>query len=530
MRFLKLMQAAGLVAAVGVLLTAGIAYATVPTFSQTSVTVGSGQSTSISSTNNTNVYLDSNSAPSVVSVSANGTELTLKGLAPGSASLTVCNVGTASDCTNLGVIVQTGSTSASGLSFSENSFSLSIGGNQAVTVSGGNGGYSISSNSNTSVASASLSGNTITVSGLASGTTTITVCDTSNTNTCGTISVTVNASGSSGLSFGQNNLSLTVGGSQTVSISGGDGVYNISSDSNSSAVSVGMASSNSIIVDALESGSATITVCDTSATNICGTLSATVSGSATTTTTSTGSQTVTFSNSSPTLTVGQSLNITLSGSATSYFLLSNANNSIVQANVNGTVLSLYGVSAGTDTLAISAPGEGYTDLSVTVTGTGTATAPASTPSTSTVTPTATPTATATVTVPTTVVANTGLLSEIQALQAAVTAALTQLESIQSQLNQIETQVSAGSGGTSVSASTSSGTTYDFTELLTLGSEDAQVTALQNRLAALGFYSGPVTGYFGTLTQSAVMKYQTANGIEATGSLGPLTRAALNAGE
>jgi peptidoglycan hydrolase-like protein with peptidoglycan-binding domain len=100
--------------------------------------------------------------------------------------------------------------------------------------------------------------------------------------------------------------------------------------------------------------------------------------------------------------------------------------------------------------------------------------------------------------------------------------------METDLAQIEAQVNAGSGST-VSTSASSASGYQFTELLTVGSEDAQVTALQEKLSSLGFYSGPVTGFYGSLTEAAVMKYQTAHGIDATGYVGPSTRAALNAG-
>ena len=72
--------------------------------------------------------------------------------------------------------------------------------------------------------------------------------------------------------------------------------------------------------------------------------------------------------------------------------------------------------------------------------------------------------------------------------------------------------------------------YNFTEFLNVGSQDAQVTALQQRLTADGFYSGPITGYFGTLTEVAVGKFQAAHGIAVKGYVGPSTRAALNAGE
>lgn len=518
---LWIMRGAGVAIAVGMLVAAGTAYATVPTFGQTSITVSVGQSTSITTANDIDAYVGSNSASNIVSVSINGTQVTFTGVALGSSNVSLCGVGTASDCTNLSVTVTTGSAS-SGLSFSQNDLSLPVSSNQSVTVSGGTGTYSISSESNASVASASLSNNTLTVSGIAAGSATITVCDTSSL--CGTLSATVGSTSttsSSGLSFSENNFSLVTGGSQTVVISGGNGTYHISNNSNSSDAPAST-SGNGVTVYASDPGSATITVCDTA--NDCGTLSVVVNASIV-------SQAVTFSVPNPTIAAGQSLNVTLSGGTTAYVVLSNNTPSVVQASItSGNTLALYGETAGSDQLAICATGGGCSPLSVTVTGGTTTTATNTTTpvTTTTATPT-TSTAIPTVTQPSTVVANSALLTEIQTLQTAVTGVLAQIQSIQTQLSQLEAQVSAGSGAgisTNVSAGASAGS-GTFTELLTVGSEDAQVTALQNKLTSLGFYSGPITGYYGSLTEQAVMKYQTSQGIEATGSLGPETRAALN---
>jgi len=49
-----------------------------------------------------------------------------------------------------------------------------------------------------------------------------------------------------------------------------------------------------------------------------------------------------------------------------------------------------------------------------------------------------------------------------------------------------------------------------------------VSWLQLRLSALGIYSGPVTGYFGPLTQSAVKAFQKSRGLSTTGTVGPAT--------
>lgn len=513
---LRVVRMAGASAVVGIIMTAGIAYAVVPTLSQTSITVGIGQSLSVTSGNNIGVYMENNSNATVASVSVNGTQVAVTGTGLGSAVLQICAVGTASDCTNLNVTVQAGS--VSGISFSQSTLSFSTGSTQSVTVSGGNGSYTISSNSNTSVASTNLSGNALAVSGVAAGSATITVCDT--TNLCGTLPVTISTSLTSNLVFGQNNLSLTAGGSQIVTISGGNGSYNITNNTNSSAVSVGMSSSG-VTVYANATGNASITVCDTS--NLCGTLIVNV-------TASTVNQVVVFSVASPTIVAGQNLNVTLSGNASSFFVLSNANPNVVQATIaNGMTLSLVGGSAGTDSLTICATGgAGCNALPVTVTSPA-STAPATTTQTTTVPVTTTVAQPTTITAGT-VVANTALLAEIQTLQTAVTQVLAQIQSIQTQLNQIESQVNAGSGASVSNASNGlSATSYNFTELLNVGSSDAQVTALQQRLSTLGFYSGPITGFYGTLTGQAVSKYQTSHGIAATGYVGPATRTALNAG-
>ena len=69
--------------------------------------------------------------------------------------------------------------------------------------------------------------------------------------------------------------------------------------------------------------------------------------------------------------------------------------------------------------------------------------------------------------------------------------------------------------------------YFFSKLLTLGTSNGDVTQLQKLLTKLGFYSAPVTGYFGTYTQTAVKKFQKAHGLSQVGYVGPSTRTALN---
>lgn len=73
-------------------------------------------------------------------------------------------------------------------------------------------------------------------------------------------------------------------------------------------------------------------------------------------------------------------------------------------------------------------------------------------------------------------------------------------------------------------------TYHFTVYLKRGSRGEDVANLQKILIAAGFLRSQYgTGYFGSLTEAAVEKYQSAHGIEQTGTVGPKTRAVLNKG-
>ena len=59
-------------------------------------------------------------------------------------------------------------------------------------------------------------------------------------------------------------------------------------------------------------------------------------------------------------------------------------------------------------------------------------------------------------------------------------------------------------------------------LLKKGSVDPAVRDLQEALAALGFYPGPINGEFGAATERAVLRFQQARGIPADGAVGPVT--------
>lgn len=69
----------------------------------------------------------------------------------------------------------------------------------------------------------------------------------------------------------------------------------------------------------------------------------------------------------------------------------------------------------------------------------------------------------------------------------------------------------------------------FTRNMKIGDRHEEVRELQVFLKALGFYptNSAATGYFGTVTKSAVIKFQLSRSLVGDGVVGPITLAALN---
>lgn len=72
-------------------------------------------------------------------------------------------------------------------------------------------------------------------------------------------------------------------------------------------------------------------------------------------------------------------------------------------------------------------------------------------------------------------------------------------------------------------------TFVFTLYMRLGDENHEVLELQKYLQKLGHYPANIgtTGYFGTVTKAAVVKFQLARGLVGDGVVGPKTLAELN---
>ena len=101
---------------------------------------------------------------------------------------------------------------------------------------------------------------------------------------------------------------------------------------------------------------------------------------------------------------------------------------------------------------------------------------------------------------------------------------TELDSLLAELAALETQASPSAPSIH----------FTFTRNLSLGMSGTDVKELQELLAKdpVIYPEGKVTGYFGTLTLTAIQRFQKKYGIanadnRAYGYLGPMTRAKLN---
>lgn len=236
-------------------------------------------------------------------------------------------------------------TTNTNLTLSQTALLLNIGQTSTITASA-NYLY-VSSNSTPSVANVNLNANQITIQALAYGSTTVNICAVGSTTNCANVSVTVQNSGAQQLSFSQNNFSIVSGQNVSVAVTGGSGTYAVTNNSNTNAVT---ATSNGSSVNLTASGTvgaASITVCTTDMTD-CGIINVD--------STNVNSTAVTFSQTNPVVPVGQSTTVTIyGGDGSNFYVSSNSNPSIVQANISGNILTLIGnATTGTSNIGVCA--------------------------------------------------------------------------------------------------------------------------------------------------------------------------------
>ena len=327
------------------------------TLSQTGLVLTVGQSSTISVTNNAGgtLYVYNNSNPPVANTNISGNSLTVTGNTNGSTTLTICSVNATTNCPSVYVTVQ--NSGAGTLSFSQNTITIGSGQSVPVTMTGGNGVYEVLNNSNPGVITYTISGNTITLSTTyTTGSSSLTVCST-DMSACGIINASAGTTTTSTLSFSQTNPTVSISQTTTVAIYGGSGSYYVNGNTSPNVVQPNITGST-LTLTGLSSGSSTVTVC--SSTGGCATLTASVNYSAT-------GGALTLSQTQLSLLAGQTLSITMSG-GTAPYSLTIPSSSIYQASINGNILSIQGLSAGSAQIAVCSAAGGCVWLSLQVNG------------------------------------------------------------------------------------------------------------------------------------------------------------------
>ena len=326
------------------------------TLSQTALLLNAGQTSTITASASY-LYLLSNSSPAIANINFNGNQITVQALTYGSTVANICVVGSTTNCQTLSVTVQ--NSSAQQLTFSQNNFSIVSGQSSTATIYGGSGSYLISNNSNSSSIQASLNGSVITLAATSTtGAAAITVC-TTDMSYCGIVNISSTASNSTAVTFSQTNPVVAVGQSTTVTIYGGSGnSFYVSANSNPSIGQVNI-SSNILTLMGIANGTSNISICAYAGS--CGSIVANVSSTA-----NTGGP-ISLSQTTVSILAGQSSTITILGGSTPYSISSTAP-SIFNGVINGNVITIYGVNAGSSTANICSS-VGCTTLNVTINST-----------------------------------------------------------------------------------------------------------------------------------------------------------------
>jgi len=245
------------------------------------------------------------------------------------------------------------------LSLSQTGVVLSVGQSSTVTASNlGSGALYVSNNSNPSIANVNISGSQITVTGNIHGSTVVTLCVVGGTATCPSIYVTVQNAGAQMLAFSQNAVSIAQGQNVPITISGGNGMYLVSNNSNPTLAQTSISGATITLSTSATSGSSSITVCSTDLAS-CGVITVTAGAAS--------SSALTFSQTNPTVAVSQSTSISIYGtSGSTFYVASNSNPNVVQANVSASTLTLYGITNGTSTLSVCSSTASCGTLTVTV--------------------------------------------------------------------------------------------------------------------------------------------------------------------
>lgn len=233
------------------------------TFSQSSITLSSGQTVTVQISGGSGSYSVLNNSSqnngTVATSISSGTITLTTGSTTGSSSITVCST----NMTACGIINVTigNSNSTTAVSFSQPNPTVTIGQNLNISIYGPSSSlFYVSSNSNPSIVQPNLSGTTLTLLGIANGSSTISVC--ASANNCGSLTVTISPSSGNNaghIMLSQDNVSLSVGQSLNITVSGGSMPYTTLLTPNN--IFQATLNSNILSIYGIGAGSSSMSVC-----------------------------------------------------------------------------------------------------------------------------------------------------------------------------------------------------------------------------------------------------------------------------
>lgn len=288
---------------------------------------------------------------SVMVAAVSGSNMTLGAVAPGVGEVTIRDAKGASVTVSVTVAVRQLSTTAT----SAITLAVGLSGAQTYGVTGGVAPYAVTS-SDVNTASGAISGNSLTITGVTPGSATIQVRDSLGSTV--PIAVTVSPTSSVALfTTAPSDVTVAVGESPVYSVGGGTAPY-LATSSNTG-VATAVLVGNSLMINGLAPGSASIVVRDKTGTSV--TVAVTVPAPSSVFTTAPPSITVAIG-SSPVYTVG---------GGTSPYTVTSSNTTVATGSISGTSLTVNGLAVGSAGIVVRDSAGSIVTVSVTVPKAGT---------------------------------------------------------------------------------------------------------------------------------------------------------------
>ncbi|MEB0031459.1 hypothetical protein QN372_11935 [Undibacterium sp. RTI2.1] len=314
----------------------------IPTNSVSTFTIGGG----------TAPYFASSSNTAVATINISGNNLTINGLAAGSATVVVSD--TAGTQVKIVITVGNGGVVAALFTTAPSAVNLSTNAVITFTIGGGSAPY-LASSSNSAIATASVSGTTLSISGLTAGVAKIVVSDAAGTAVAITVTVGTTSTVTPLFTTAASTIVVSTNSVSTFTVGGGVASY-FASSSNTAVAAVNL-TGNTLTINGLLAGSATVVVSDAVGTQV--KIGVTVGNGGVV------AALFTTAPSAINLPTNAVTTFTIGGGSAPYFA-SSSNSAIATATASGTTLTVNGLTAGSAKIVVSDAAGNAVTITVTV--------------------------------------------------------------------------------------------------------------------------------------------------------------------